>query len=217
MRCARRSAESALHRGAQQSRAALVRAEEGRRGAADPRRRAQDAPTQRPDAAAHGAHPAAPQRYPGGRAGRRGTLKDEPDNADALTMLGQVLHETDRYEEAIRFSRRRSRASPNNPEALQLLRCRAQVGWPARRSPRTHSQGAEAQRHDVRRLCQSQRSGRIFQGMATSCSTAWRRSSSRRQNPEADQFMPLHFAFAKASTIAASMKRRSSITSSAAR
>ena len=28
-------------------------------------------------------------------------LEQEPDNAEALTLLGQVLHETDRYDEAI--------------------------------------------------------------------------------------------------------------------
>ena len=37
-----------------------------------------------------------------------------------MTILGQILHETDRYDEAIECSKRRVKADPNNPEALNF-------------------------------------------------------------------------------------------------
>jgi tetratricopeptide (TPR) repeat protein len=50
----------------------------------------------------------------------RFALKEEPENAEALTVLGQVLHETDRYEEAIEVLDRALKKTPDNPEALNF-------------------------------------------------------------------------------------------------
>jgi len=47
-------------------------------------------------------------------------LQEEPENAEALTVLGQVLHETDRYEEALEVLDRAVRKTPDNPEALNF-------------------------------------------------------------------------------------------------
>ena len=50
----------------------------------------------------------------------RMALQQEPDNAEALTVLGQILHETDRYEEALEVLSRALEKTPNNPEALNF-------------------------------------------------------------------------------------------------
>jgi tetratricopeptide (TPR) repeat protein len=47
-------------------------------------------------------------------------LQSEPENAEALTVLGQVLHETDRYDEAIEVLDRALTHSPESPEALNF-------------------------------------------------------------------------------------------------
>jgi tetratricopeptide (TPR) repeat protein len=47
-------------------------------------------------------------------------LKEESENAEALTVLGQILHETDRYEEAIEVLDKALKSSPNSPEALNF-------------------------------------------------------------------------------------------------
>ena len=47
-------------------------------------------------------------------------LKEEERNAEALTVLGQVLHETDRYEEALEVLDRALQKAPDNPEALNF-------------------------------------------------------------------------------------------------
>jgi Flp pilus assembly protein TadD len=47
-------------------------------------------------------------------------LQEEPENPEALTVLGQVLHETDRYDEAIEVLEKSLAARPENPEALNF-------------------------------------------------------------------------------------------------
>lgn len=47
-------------------------------------------------------------------------LKEEPENAEALTLLGQVLHETDRYDEAIEVLEQAVAKNPDSPEALNF-------------------------------------------------------------------------------------------------
>ncbi|HEY6048796.1 MAG TPA: sulfotransferase, partial [Sphingomicrobium sp.] len=47
-------------------------------------------------------------------------LQEEPENPEALTLLGQVLHETDRYDEAIKVLEQALEKSPENPEALNF-------------------------------------------------------------------------------------------------
>jgi tetratricopeptide (TPR) repeat protein len=47
-------------------------------------------------------------------------LQEEAENAEALTLLGQVLHETDRYDEALEVLDRALQKAPENPEALNF-------------------------------------------------------------------------------------------------
>jgi len=47
-------------------------------------------------------------------------LKQEPDNADVLTVLGQVLHETDRYDEAIEVLEKAVEKNSKSPETLNF-------------------------------------------------------------------------------------------------
>jgi Flp pilus assembly protein TadD len=47
-------------------------------------------------------------------------LQEEPENADALTVLGQVLHETDRYDEALEVLERALKCAPDHAEALNF-------------------------------------------------------------------------------------------------
>ncbi len=47
-------------------------------------------------------------------------LKEESENPEALTILGQVLHETDRYDEALDVLDRALKKAPDNPEALNF-------------------------------------------------------------------------------------------------
>jgi len=47
-------------------------------------------------------------------------LKQEPENAEGLIVLGQVLHETDRYDEALEVLDRALKKAPENPEALNF-------------------------------------------------------------------------------------------------
>jgi tetratricopeptide (TPR) repeat protein len=48
------------------------------------------------------------------------SLDQEPENAEALTLLGQILHEADRYDEALEVLDRAVQRSPDNPEALNF-------------------------------------------------------------------------------------------------
>jgi tetratricopeptide (TPR) repeat protein len=47
-------------------------------------------------------------------------LQEEPENPEALTVLGQIFHETDRYDEAIEVLDRALKKNPDNPEALNF-------------------------------------------------------------------------------------------------
>ena len=47
-------------------------------------------------------------------------LRSEAENAEALIVLGQVLHETDRYDEALEVLDRALKKAPENPEALNF-------------------------------------------------------------------------------------------------
>ena len=53
------------------------------------------------------------------RAGRV-ELTDDPNEAEALTVLGMVLHETDRYDEAVDLLAKAAELAPSNPETLHL-------------------------------------------------------------------------------------------------
>jgi tetratricopeptide (TPR) repeat protein len=47
-------------------------------------------------------------------------LQQEPESADAFTVLGQIYHETDRYDEALDVLDRALQKAPENPEALNF-------------------------------------------------------------------------------------------------
>ena len=58
--------------------------------------------------------------FPAAEQAVRLALQEEPENAEALTVLGQLLHETDRYDEAIEVLDRALQHNPNSPEALNF-------------------------------------------------------------------------------------------------
>ena len=47
-------------------------------------------------------------------------LQEDAENAEALTVLGQIYHETDRYDEALDVLDRALKKNPDNPEALNF-------------------------------------------------------------------------------------------------
>ena len=123
-------------------------------------------------------------------------LAEKGDNPEALTLLGQILHETDRYDEAIQVLEQALEATPNNPEALNFYGVALKsVG--RLDEARDHILkalklngsmfGAYANLNDLVDFSKEEelfnRMDAIFEGAA---------------NPKADQFLPLHFAYAKA-------------------
>ena len=113
-------------------------------------------------------------------------------------MLGQVLHETDRYDEAIEVLERALKKKPDNPEALnfygvalksvgRLDEAREYILKALKLNDAMY--GAYANLNDL---------VDFSEGVGESCSTAWKRFSSRSTNPQAEPFLPLHFAYAKA-------------------
>lgn len=136
-------------------------------------------------------HPAAEQAT-------RMALQEAPQNADALTVLGQVLHETDRYDEAIDVLDEAVKASPNNPEALNFYgvalksvgRLDEARDYILRALKLNDSMyGAYANLNDLVDFSKGEgealfnRMDAIFEASGT---------------PEAEQFLPLHFAYGKA-------------------
>jgi Flp pilus assembly protein TadD len=47
-------------------------------------------------------------------------IKDDPENAEALTVLGQVLHDVDRIDEALEVLEKANDLAPRNPETLNF-------------------------------------------------------------------------------------------------
>ncbi|HEY8433087.1 MAG TPA: tetratricopeptide repeat protein [Sphingomicrobium sp.] len=47
-------------------------------------------------------------------------LQQEPESAEAFTVLGQIYHETDRFDEALEVLDRALKKAPENPEALNF-------------------------------------------------------------------------------------------------
>ena len=138
-----------------------------------------------------GAHQAAEQAS-------RLALKQEPENAEAMTVLGQTLHETDRYDEAMPLLEKAVAAAPNNPEALNFYGVALKsVGkldeakeYILKALKLNDSMfGAYANLNDL--IDFSEGFGEeLFNRMETIFQSA--------KNPEADMFLPLHFAYAKA-------------------
>ncbi len=124
-------------------------------------------------------------------------LTEEPNNAEALTILGQVLHETDRFDEALDVLQRAVEANPESPEALNFYgvmlksvgrmdEAREYILKALKRNPRMF--GAYANLNDL--VDYSEGEGEdLFKAMDDVFQTA--------RNPEANQFLALHFAYAK--------------------
>ena len=140
-----------------------------------------------------------PQQPSRRRAGIRLAVQQEPENPEALTIFGQVLHETDRYDEAIEVLEKAIGRTTRQTRSDQLLRRCAEVGRPPGRGARAHPEGAQAQQRACTAPTPTSTTWSISpKGSAKSCSTGWKRSSNRSKNPEAEPFLPLHFAYAKA-------------------
>ncbi len=129
------------------------------------------------------------------QAARRVLAKD-PKNAEALTILGQVLHETDRYDEAISVLKDALDQSPQNSEARNFYGVAlksvgrlddAKVEIIKAIEINDQMYGAYANLND---LVDFQEEDELFERMEAILEAA--------TDPLADQFIPLHFAFAKA-------------------
>jgi len=136
--------------------------------------------------------------YPAAEQAARLALQEQPDNAEALTVLGQVLHETDRYDEALEVLERAVTANPNNPEALNFYGVALKsVGRldDAReyilKSLKLNEGmfGAYANLNDLVDFSKGE-GEELFNRMDAIFESA--------SNHEADQFLPLHFAYGKA-------------------
>jgi tetratricopeptide (TPR) repeat protein len=136
--------------------------------------------------------------YPAAEQAVRIVLQQQPENAEALTVLGQVLHETDRYDEAIEVLERAVKANPNSPEALnfygvalksvgRLDEARDNILKSLNLNDSMY--GAYANLNDLVDFSKDvgdqlfNRMDTIFESTVT---------------PEAEQFLPLHFAYGKA-------------------
>ena len=125
-------------------------------------------------------------------------VQEEPENAEALTVLGQVLHETDRYEEAIDVLERSLKINAGNPEALnfygvalksvgRLDEARESISKALKLNDTMY--GAYANLNDLVDFSKGygeelfNRMEAIFESVT---------------NAEADHYLPLHFAYAKA-------------------
>jgi tetratricopeptide (TPR) repeat protein len=125
-------------------------------------------------------------------------LQEEPENAEALTVLGQVLHETDRYDEALQMLERAVKANPNSPEALnfygvalksvgRLDEAREYILKALKLNEGMF--GAYANLNDLVDFSEGE-GEQLFNKMDAIFESA--------TNPEADQFLALHFAYGKA-------------------
>jgi tetratricopeptide (TPR) repeat protein len=123
-------------------------------------------------------------------------LVEKPEHAEALTLLGQILHETDRYDEAIQVLEQALEAKPNSPDALnfygvalksvgRLDEAREHILKALKLNDNMY--GAYANLND---LVDFAKEDELFNRMEAILEAA--------TNLEEDQFIPLHFAFAKA-------------------
>ncbi|MCL6729338.1 tetratricopeptide repeat-containing sulfotransferase family protein [Sphingomonas hankyongi] len=128
----------------------------------------------------------------------RMVLKQEPENAEALTILGQVLHETDRYDEALEVLERALKSRPDSPEALnfygvalksmgRLEEAREYILKALKLNDAMY--GAYANLNDLVDFSEGI-GDELFGRMEAIFESV--------KNPEADQFLALHFAYAKA-------------------
>jgi tetratricopeptide (TPR) repeat protein len=125
-------------------------------------------------------------------------LKESPEKPDALTLLGQILHETDRYDEAIDVLDRALKKAPDNPEALnfygvalksvgRLDEAREYILKALKLNDGMY--GAYANLNDLVDFSEGV-GEQLFNRMEAIFQSA--------RNPQADPFLALHFAYAKA-------------------
>lgn len=126
----------------------------------------------------------------------RMVVADDKTNADALTVLGQILHETDRYEEAIVVLKEALKQQADNAEALNFYGValksigrldEARENILAALKINDGMYGAYANLND---LVDFSKEDDLFNRMEAILESA--------TDLEADQFTPLHFAYAKA-------------------
>jgi tetratricopeptide (TPR) repeat protein len=125
-------------------------------------------------------------------------LKQESENAEALTLLGQVLHETDRYDEALDVLDRALKKAPENPEALnfygvalksvgRLDEAREYILKALKLNDSMY--GAYANLNDLVDFSEGV-GEELFNRMEAIFESV--------KNPQADPYLALHFAYAKA-------------------
>ena len=126
----------------------------------------------------------------------RMVVEDDPQSAEGLTVLGQVLHETDRYDEAIAALKDAIERVPENAESRnfygvalksvgRLDEARAEILHAL--SLNANMYGAYANLND---LVDFAKEDELVERMAAIFDAT--------DDPEADQYVPLHFAYAKA-------------------
>jgi len=125
-------------------------------------------------------------------------LQQEAENAEALTVLGQIYHETDRYDEAIEVLDRALKKNPDNPEALNFY------GVALKSVGRLD----EAREHILKALKINDAMYGAYanlndlvdfsEGVGEELFNRMEAIFESVPNPEADQFLALHFAYAKA-------------------
>ena len=126
----------------------------------------------------------------------RMVIADDPHNSEALTVLGQVLHETDSYDEAVTVLEDALARNPDNAEARNFYGVAlksvgrlddARTEIMRALSLNDNMYGAFANLND---LVDFAKEDELFNRMEAILEAA--------TDLEADQFIPLHFAFAKA-------------------
>lgn len=125
-------------------------------------------------------------------------LKQEPDNAEAMTILGQTLHETDRYDEAMEHLGKAVESAPNSPEALNFYGVALKSVGKLEEAKEYILKalklndgmfGAYANLNDLVDFSEGV-GAELFDRMDAIFKSA--------KTPEAEMFLPLHFAYAKA-------------------
>ena len=125
-------------------------------------------------------------------------LKQDPENAEGLVVLGQILHETDRYDEAIEVLEKALKKAPNSPEALNFY------GVALKSVGRLE----EAREHILKSLKLNDSMYGAYanlndlvdfsEGVGAELYNRMEAIFESAKNPNADMFLPLHYAYAKA-------------------
>ncbi|MEO7278111.1 MAG: sulfotransferase [Sphingomicrobium sp.] len=125
-------------------------------------------------------------------------LAGEPENPEALTLMGQIFHETDRYDQAIEVLQKALEARADNPEALnfygvalksvgRLDEARDFILKALKLNDSMY--GAYANLNDL---------VDFSDGIGEELFNRMEAILEAVPDQEADQFLPLHFAYAKA-------------------